>query len=178
MKHLNSIPIPASRQSAAHFPNSDRPLSSRRRRAGLGALLLLLPPLAASAQNYTLDWYSMDGGGGSSTGGVYAVQGTLGQPDAGQLSGGQYTLSGGFWSIVAAIQTPGAPTLSVVLTNGLVRVSWLLPAPNWVLEQTSTLSGAPPPWTTIAPPYQTNTVHLYLTVPPAQGHTFYRLKKP
>jgi hypothetical protein len=29
-----------------------------------------------------LDWFTIDGGGGTSTGGVYAVSGTIGQPDA------------------------------------------------------------------------------------------------
>jgi hypothetical protein len=148
-----------------------------RQRLALFCLLPLALCLCAHAQ-YSIDWFTLGGGGGTSTGGVYSVQGTIGQADAGQLSGGQYALSGGFWSIVAAIQTPGAPTLSVVLTNGLVRVSWPQPAPNWVLEQTSTLTGTPPLWTGIGPPYQTNTTHHYLTVPSAQGHTFYRLKKP
>ena len=37
------------------------------------------------------------GGGGTSTGGVYSVSGTIGQPDAGLLTGGSYTLAGGFW---------------------------------------------------------------------------------
>ena len=70
-------------------------------------LLLALPTLA-HAQSYSIDWCTI-GGGGTSTGGVYAVTGTIGQPDAGTLSGGNFTLDGGFWGIVAAIQTPGAP---------------------------------------------------------------------
>ena len=40
----------------------------------------------------------MDGGGWTfSTGGVYSQGGTAGQPDAGLLVGGDYTLGGGFW---------------------------------------------------------------------------------
>ena len=179
MKHTNLSPVAAARQSAAHSPNSDRPRFSRRRRAGLAALLLLTPALVASAQNYTLDWYSMDGGGGSSAGGAYAVHGTIGQPDASPaMTGGNFSLTSGFWSIVAAIQTPGAPTLSVALTNGLVRVAWPRPAPDWVLEVTSTLTGASPPWTEISPPYQSTVTHFYLIAPPANGQTFYRLRKP
>jgi len=34
------------------------------------------------AQNYTNDWYKIAGGGGTSTGGVYSVNGTIGQPDS------------------------------------------------------------------------------------------------
>jgi hypothetical protein len=53
--------------------------------------------LASSGGDYTLNWYTIDGGGGTSTGGDYSVSGTIGQPDAGSLSGGDYALSGGFW---------------------------------------------------------------------------------
>ena len=42
---------------------------------------------------YSLDWFSIDGGAGTSTGGVYSVSGTIGQPDAGTMAGGSYTLS-------------------------------------------------------------------------------------
>jgi CSLREA domain-containing protein len=44
-----------------------------------------------------IPWWTVDGGGGTSSGGDYAVSGTIGQPDAGEMSGGDYTLSGGFW---------------------------------------------------------------------------------
>lgn len=43
----------------------------------------------------------------SSTGGAYDLGGTIGQPDAGRLTGGTYTLDGGFWGIAA---TAGGPT--------------------------------------------------------------------
>ena len=54
--------------------------------------------LASSGGDYTLDWYTLDGGGGTSAGGNYALSGTIGQLDAGGMSGGDYALSGGFWS--------------------------------------------------------------------------------
>jgi hypothetical protein len=62
--------------------------------------LLLLPAivLAQSGGGYNLEWNTIDGGGHTfSSGGSYSLGGTLGQPDAGALSGGAYTLSGGFW---------------------------------------------------------------------------------
>src|SRR5260370_6126541 len=58
-------------------------------------LFLLDLPSAVDAQNYSIDWFTIDGGGGTSTGGVYSVSGTIGQPDAGHLSGGQHTLDAG-----------------------------------------------------------------------------------
>jgi hypothetical protein len=33
---------------------------------------------SASAQSYSIDWFTIDGGGGTSTGGVYSVSGTIG----------------------------------------------------------------------------------------------------
>jgi hypothetical protein len=39
----------------------------------------------------------VDGGGGTSTGGVFSLSGTIGQPDASSSSGGAYTVKGGFW---------------------------------------------------------------------------------
>ncbi len=54
--------------------------------------------LAASAQPYELDWSTIDGGGGTVSGGTFVVSATIGQPDAGAtLTGGTFSLSGGFW---------------------------------------------------------------------------------
>jgi len=67
----------------------------------LGTLLLLLAgiALAQTGGGYDLTWSTIDGGGAMfSTGGSYALGGTVGQSDAGALSGGGYTLTGGFWS--------------------------------------------------------------------------------
>jgi hypothetical protein len=54
--------------------------------------------LAQSGNGYDLSWNTVDGGGHTfSTGGRYTLGGTIGQPDAGALTGGGYTLGGGFW---------------------------------------------------------------------------------
>jgi hypothetical protein len=61
--------------------------------------LTLLLAANALAQNYSIDWFTVDGGGGTSTGGVFSLSGTIGQPDAGHLGGGDFALDGGFWGI-------------------------------------------------------------------------------
>jgi len=84
--------------------------------ASPGALTLLpstaLPsaPLGTSgtsgtgSASYDLSWWTVDGGGAAfSTNGGYTLGGTLGQPDAGVMSGEGYTLAGGFWG-GAAVQ--------------------------------------------------------------------------
>src|SRR5438045_6444519 len=69
--------------------------------------------------SYDLSWSTIDGGGGTfSTGGSYSLGGTIGQPDAGSMSGGAYTLTGGFWGAAGATplptQTPGGPSATPV----------------------------------------------------------------
>ena len=72
-------------------------------------LLLLLPPaLAQSGGDYEISWSTIDGGGRSS-GGQYALTGTIGQPDAAYSAGGDYEVLGGFW--------PGGPLCFVALDD-------------------------------------------------------------
>jgi len=136
--------------------------------------------IRATAQSYSIDWSTIDGGGGTSTGGVYSVTGTIGQPDAGAMSGGSYTLEGGFWGIIAAVQTTGAPFLRITLNPQLstLNVSWPSPADGWTLEYATALTSGTGLWTQIPPPYQTNATSLYFTEPLPAGNRFYRLQKP
>src|SRR5213594_2425586 len=137
-----------------------------RRTLTLLALIISVSELAGqSGGGYDLSWFTIDGGGGTSTGGVYSVSGTIGQPDAGVMSGGNYSLVGGFWGVVAAVQTPGAPRLNVIRTNGVVTIYWPLPAAGFVLEQTMSVPNPPPNWSQVAFPYQTNATHISITVP-------------
>lgn len=128
------------------------------------------------AQNYSVDWFKVAGGGGTSTGGGYSLSGTSGQPAAGKLSGGNYSLESGFWSMAAAVQTPGAPVLAITNTTaGTVLVSWPWPALGFVLEQTPALTGAPGSWTRTPFPYVTNGARIVVSVPATPGSTFCRL---
>ena len=49
-------------------------------------------------EEFGLSWHTIDGGGAMRcTGGDFELSGTVGQPDAGVLSGDDFALSGGFW---------------------------------------------------------------------------------
>jgi len=97
----------------------------------------------ACAQEIRVAWHTIDGGGGTSTAGVYTITGTIGQPDAGRLHSPDFTIDGGFWSVVAAIQTPGAPLLSVRITEtNAVLLSWAMDWPGFALEENSDLNTA------------------------------------
>ena len=81
-------------------------------------LLFALPVLAQSGWELDLSWNTVDSGGGTfSTGGSYALGGTAGQPDAGILTSGAYTLSGGFWAGQAALPPPPSYDLFLPLIN-------------------------------------------------------------
>jgi len=130
-------------------------------------------PLAC-AQPYAIDWHTIDGGGGTSTNAQYAVRGTIGQPDAGPtVTNGQYALTGGFWVLPHAVQTPGAPWLSISSVGPrFAMISWTpTTGTNWVLqEQLSLTSGS---WTNSSSDW-TNPV----VVPASLPAKFYRLFNP
>jgi hypothetical protein len=63
---------------------------------------------AQSGSGYDLTWYTIDNGGAAlSTDDGYQLGGAIGQPDAGALGNGDYTLAGGFWQGEAASKPPG-----------------------------------------------------------------------
>jgi hypothetical protein len=129
---------------------------------------------------YSINWYSIGGGGGSSSGtsgtNTYKVSGTIGQPATATLSGGGYSITGGFWSIVAAVQIPGAPLLSVMKSGTQAVVSWSATATGFILEQSSTLLSNS--WTGSTATLSTNGGIISVTVPATSGYQFFRLHNP
>ena len=143
----------------------------------LGILSLLLFAPTARGQ-FTIDWFTVDGGGVmNASGGTFTLSGTIGQPDAGgAMSGGNYSVTGGFWALIQVVQTPGAPTLYIGGSGSTVTVYWqnvsgwsliqngnlTTPVASWSANNTATLTGG--------------TNYLTLTNPP--GNLFYRLTHP
>lgn len=143
----------------------------------LGLLALAGAGLLLQAGDFTLDWWTVDAGGGTSTGGVYAVRGTIGQPDAGTLAGGDYPLTGGFWSILAVVPSPEAPTLTITRNEaGAVKLCWPAGATGWVLEETPDLTA--PSWgeSPLTPVLEGTNKCVTITTP--VGSRFFRLHKP
>jgi len=146
------------------------------------ALLMVAAVTVARAQNYGVDWSTITGGGGTSTAGVYTVTGTIAQPDAGRLNSSDFTIDGGFWSIVAAIQEPGAPVLSVRVTQtNTVVVSWPMTWPGFVLLENPNVNTTN--WVQVAAPpivvvTSQTTAEKQVVVPTPTGKRFYRLRRP
>ena len=129
-------------------------------------------PAGAMAQSYSIDWYKIAGGGGTSTGGTYSVSGTIGQPDAsGAMTGGNYTVTGGFWALIQVVQTAGAPLLSITHVGNKAVVSWDPSVSGWTLQTNVNL--ATPIWGNYLGPVVNNSV----TNAPPPMNLFYRLKQ-
>jgi hypothetical protein len=142
----------------------------------LSAIVFSFLACAAMAQSYSINWYKVAGGGGTSTGGTYAVSGTVGQHDAGgPMTGGTYSLTGGFWALIAVAQTPGAPRLYVTHTGSTVIVFWQ-DVSGWTLEQTSSIN--PPVTWTLNTSWTTTGGTNYLDLTSATGKMFFRLANP
>src|ERR1035438_65513 len=125
----------------------------------------------ATAQSYSIDWYKVSGGGGTSTGGVFSVSGTIGQPDASStMAGGNYSMTGGFWSLYA-VQTPGAPLLTITHVGNQAVVSWSPSVTGWTLQTNANL--ATPTWGN----YLGTVVNNSVTNAPPKGNVFFRLKQ-
>ena len=135
----------------------------------------------ASAQNYSIDWFTIDGGVGTSVGGPYSLSGTIGQPDANQqpMTGGNFSLSGGFWSLIAVPTLDGPPLRIQLVTTDTARIFWPSSSEGFVLQQNTnlnnvTISG----WVNASQPVTDDGTSKFIIVNPPTGNRFYRLFKP
>ena len=130
--------------------------------------------LRAPAQNYSIGGFTIAGGGGTSTNGQYSVSGTIGQPAASgaPMTGGNYSLTGGFWSLYA-VQTEGAPLLTISCTNSAVMVSWSSTTSNWILQQNTDLNSTN--WVTALEAITDNGTLEFIIANPPVGNRFFRL---
>jgi hypothetical protein len=138
----------------------------------LGVLAALAFAVPIQAQTYSVDWYKVSGGGGTSTGGVYSVSGTIGQHDAGgPMTGGTFSVTGGFWALYA-VQTPGAPDLTITYSGGTTAVvSWPISVTGWTLQTNNDLTIGT--WGNYLGPIVNNSA----TVTSKVGNLFFRLKQ-
>lgn len=124
----------------------------------LAACFTLAGALPAHAQ-LAISRFTVDGGGGASSGGAFALSGTAGQPDAGVHTGGAFALSGGFWFGGGAVSgvgdgthedVPGTPDPVLVFhvfpanpnpMTERMALSFQLPEPSVVRAQVFDASG-------------------------------------
>jgi hypothetical protein len=77
------------------------------------AIVMSVSLSSAQSPEVNLAWFTIDGGGAVSSDGTrFALSGSIGQPDTGDMSSDAYTLTGGFWPVSIG---PAPPTTSVYL---------------------------------------------------------------
>lgn len=136
----------------------------------------MLTAFRTIAQPFALEPFTIDGGGGTSSGGTYTLSGTIGQPDVGVLKGGNFALEGGFWAVVSETVVPGSPALTIrVLSNGTVKICWPSSATGFGLQETLNLGLLT--WSPSALVPAEDGAMKCVTIAPPAGERFFRLVK-
>ncbi len=137
----------------------------------------LLAPTLCFSQQFSIPWFKISGGGGTSANGPFTLTGTIGQPDAGAtMSGGNFAVTGGFWSILGTVQTAGAPALSVTFAGaGTAVISWPATSTGFTLEENSALGTQN--WTIVSGVTVVGGQN-QITISTQPGNNFFRLVKP
>lgn len=110
----------------------------------LAAGLLLIAAARGADPRFAVVSSTIDTGGGSSktANGRYAVEGTVGQADAGAVlksADSRYSVDPGFWTGVTIVQTPDAPLLKIRFVKGNAVISWPVSVTGFTLQETSDL---------------------------------------
>jgi hypothetical protein len=140
-------------------------------------LAVLLAALTGHAQNYTIGWHKIAGGGGTSTNGQYSLSATIGQHDAGgPMSSTNFSVSGGFWTVYA-VQSQGAPLVRIKMTGAnVVMVYWPSPSTGFNLQVNTDLSSSN--WNAPSQTVNDDGTNKYILITAPIGKGFYRLKNP
>jgi hypothetical protein len=154
----------------------------RARRVRIRFCFTLLAPflgaaLSINAQSFSIDWHKIGGGGGLSAGGAFQMNGTIGQVDASSaMNGGNYSVTGGFWSLISVVQTPGAPPLYISSSGNMVTVYWQNVS-GCTLQESSNCS-ALTGWATCSSSPATSNGTNYVNIACTGRSLFFRLCKP
>ena len=80
-------------------------------------LSLIALSVAAQAQQFSIDWFTVAGGGMKSYSDQYVLSGTVGQAAAGSMVKGKYSVVGGFWSFSASGPASGTSVSADLVTS-------------------------------------------------------------
>jgi len=141
------------------------------------ALTIFAGLLAASAfAQFSGSWHQVAGGGCMIANSEYTINATIGQHDAGvPLTGGDYSLTGGFWHMVR--QTPGAPTLRMLFTTtNTVVLAWPASPTGFHLERKASLAAAG--WSPVTNIVNVMNSENQVTISAHKDFAFYRLVYP
>ncbi len=141
--------------------------------------LLPLPLLALgaaqAADSFSLDWFSIDGGGGTARGAAFELSATIGQPDAAVMQGGPFTLNAGFWPGPAPKVVAVQPVLSAGRIGDVLVLAWPAASGAFALERSGDLSD-PSAWQGVPVQPQPVGPELQVTLPRGTATAFFRLR--
>ena len=127
-----------------------------------------------SAQEFQLDWFTLAGGGSLSSGGNYSLVGNIGQSAVNMISGGDYSIDGGFWSGVFVLSR-----LSIRFGSAnTIILSWLNLSIVFVLQQTANMNAPGGGWTDVAQTPVVNGFNKQVTLPATGRFCLFRLVLP
>lgn len=156
-------------------PKTFAAMNSRIRQIPAALLMLLTSLGGQTADAFRLDWISIDAGGGTARGGTFELNATLGQPDAGEASGGSFTLQAGFWPGPTAVPVVAKPVLSAGRIGELLVLAWPVAAGAFTLERSRDLAD-PSTWQILPVNPQPVGNEFQVTLPRENSATFFRLR--
>jgi hypothetical protein len=137
---------------------------------------VLLGTQSSPGQDFSIDAFSIEALSATSSGEGFILTGSIGEPESDLMTGGEFSLKGGFWAVVTAVQTPGSPRLSVELTEaGNVRIAWPEEYENYKLQQSFTLQIGS--WTQVTNAPSAINGRLEVQLVPSGGQHFFRLQQ-
>lgn len=144
----------------------------------LGILLALCASTVAgspqSGGGFTLVSSTIAGGGGASASNQFVLNGTVGQANAGRLSGGSFALEAGFWHQLVLVQSEGGPKLNLKIVGTNAVISWPIGADAYQLQFATHLGGA---WTNEPSTVLTTRAEHSVTLPAAGVMKYFRLSR-
>ena len=145
--------------------------------------ILTLTLLAAAVPGFaasSIDWFTLDAGGGAQSSARYVINSTAGQTDVGTtfLNSANYRIIPGFWALEDIGPATGLPELSIALNGVNVVLSWPSPSTGFVLQHTDSLNGLPASWFDTPGVVSDNGFLKSLTLPHNLSKRFYRLRRP
>ena len=130
----------------------------------------------ARAQDFSIPWFTLNGSGGASSGGGFALAGSPASVSGGPSIGDGFSVVGGVWSLAAVVTSPDAPLLRLRLTAGGIVLAWPQPSDGFQLQASSSLTT--PVWSNVLASPASVGAENQVTLPAEPGRRFFRLHKP
>jgi hypothetical protein len=140
-------------------------------------VLLVLAGLATNASaQYQITQWTIDSGGGQSSGGGHVLTGSIGHSAGGTATSATYRLLSGYYGIVALAPAEGGPRLRIGTTAREVILAWPATAKDFQLQVAPSLTQ--PAWSDVREAAQLVGEEYQVRVPWQSGDRFFRLRKP